>query len=65
MFLWVWGGKELGKRVGLTLRLGKLTVRKKSLRLKNFLTQAQTFGGRIGGRARLDSTSSPSKRTKQ
>ncbi len=40
-------------------------VRKKSLRLKNFLTQAQTFGSRIDGRDRLDSTSSPSKRTKQ
>ena|GEM_PF-2078958 len=29
-------------------------VRKKSLRLKNFLTQAQTFGGTTRSRTRLD-----------
>lgn len=50
----VLGGKEPKKRVGLTLRLGKLTVRKKSLRLKNFLTQAQTFGDTTRSRTRLD-----------
>ena len=50
----VLGGKAPEKRVGLTLRLEKLTVRKKSLRLKNFLTAGQTFGGTTHSKTRLD-----------